>query len=94
MLVDGEMYGDVVIDSSLWEGYLDFVFEGDVNVFLLLNFDVVNIFYNLLKVVVGNNVVIGLILLGVVKFVYVLMEFVMVCCIVNMIVFLVVEVSE
>lgn len=77
--VDGEMYGDVVFDQKLCDLLvLDLIFKGEVNLLVMLNIDVVNIVYNLLKMVVGNNIVIGLILLGVKKLVYIFMLLVIV----------------
>lgn len=60
--------------------------------FVMLILDVVNILFNLLKVVVGDNLIVGFIMFGVVKLVNILILIVMVWWIVNMIVLIVVDV--
>lgn len=91
--VDGEMQGDIVWDEVLCQKLLlGLILQGCVNLFVLLNFEVVNIVYNLVCVFI-DGVVIGLILMGVNKLVYILIISVILCWILNMIVIVVVDVQ-
>lgn len=91
--VDGEMQGDIVWDEVLcYKLLLDSMLKGCVNLFVLFNLEVVNIVYNLVCVFI-DGVVIGLILMGVVKLVYILIISVILCCVFNMIVIVVVDVQ-
>lgn len=93
LMIDGEMYGDVVLVEVICNDcMLDSFLKGFVNILVMLNMEVVCISYNLLCVFSLEGVIVGLVLMGVVKLVYVLMLIVLVCCIVNMVVLVVVEV--
>ncbi|MGF6663402.1 malate dehydrogenase (oxaloacetate-decarboxylating)(NADP+) [Paraburkholderia atlantica] len=92
--VDGEMHGDVALDSNLRREVLpDSTLEGDANLLVLPNIDAANIAYNLLKTAAGNNIAIGPILLGAAKPVHVLTPSATVRRIVNMAALLVADVS-
>jgi malate dehydrogenase (oxaloacetate-decarboxylating)(NADP+) len=83
--VDGEMHGDVALDSNLRKDIIpESTLEGDANLLILPNIDAANISYNLLKVAAGNNIAIGPILLGAAKPVHVLTASATVRRIVNM----------
>jgi len=83
--VDGEMHGDVALDSRLRREVLpESTLEGDANLLVLPNIDAANISYNLLKTAAGNNIAIGPILLGAAKPVHVLTASATVRRIVNM----------
>lgn len=92
----GELYGDVVLLEKICNnvGLVDSGLMGVVNVLVCFNLDVVNIFFNVLKISSGQGIIIGLILLGVVVFVYVLILLSIVCCVINMIVLVVVKVQD
>lgn len=93
LMIDGEMYGDVVLVESICNDcMLDSLLKGVVNILVMLNMEVVWISYNLLCVFSLEGVIVGLVLMGVVKLVYILMLIVFVCWIVNMVVLVVVEV--
>ena len=71
--VDGEMHGDAALSKSI----LDRVFPGspltaEANLLIMPNLDAANISFNLLKVVAGEEVTVGPILLGAAKPVHVL----------------------
>ncbi|MDU0809800.1 MAG: phosphate acyltransferase, partial [Burkholderia sp.] len=73
--VDGEMHGDVALDSRLRKGALQkLMLKDDANLLVFPNIDAANIAYNLLKTASGNNIAIGPILLGPAKPVHVLTE--------------------
>ncbi|MGF6293588.1 malate dehydrogenase (oxaloacetate-decarboxylating)(NADP+) [Paraburkholderia youngii] len=92
--IDGEMHGDVALDSNLRREVLpDSTLEGDANLLVLPNIDAANIAYNLLKTAAGNNIAIGPILLGAAKPVHVLTPSATVRRIVNMAALLVADVS-
>lgn len=92
--MDGEMYGDCVFDEGLWvKLLLMLLLKGVVNLLVCLNVDVGNIVYNLFKIEVGSNVVVGLFLLGVNVLVNILIFSVIVWWIVNMVVLMVIEVN-
>ncbi|MEM5297953.1 NADP-dependent malic enzyme [Burkholderia sp. JPY481] len=94
MQIDGEMHGDVALDSNLRREVLpDSTLEGDANLLVLPNIDAANIAYNLLKTAAGNNIAIGPILLGAAKPVHVLTPSATVRRIVNMAALLVADVS-
>jgi malate dehydrogenase (oxaloacetate-decarboxylating)(NADP+) len=83
--VDGEMHGDVALDSRLRAEVLpESTLEGDANLLVLPNIDAANISYNLLKTAAGNNIAIGPILLGAAQPVHVLTASATVRRIVNM----------
>lgn len=83
--VDGEMHGDVALDSSLLKKMMpDSPLKGDANLLVMPNMDSANIAYNLLKVTAGNGVAVGPILLGCAKPVHILTPSATVRRIVNM----------
>jgi malate dehydrogenase (oxaloacetate-decarboxylating)(NADP+) len=83
--VDGEMHGDVALDSNLRREIIpQSTLEGDANLLVLPNIDAANISYNLLKTAAGNNIAIGPILLGAAQPVHVLTASATVRRIVNM----------
>ncbi|WP_448254690.1 NADP-dependent malic enzyme [Ottowia oryzae] len=83
--VDGEMHGDVALDSEQRRTVMpDSPLVGDANLLVLPNIDAANIAYNLLKVAAGGNIAIGPILLGAAKPVHILTASTTVRRIVNM----------
>ena len=63
--VDGEMHGDAALSESLRTGiFPNSRLKGTANLLIMPNLDAANITYNLLKMVAGDNVTIGSILLG------------------------------
>ncbi|WP_321796157.1 phosphate acyltransferase, partial [Caballeronia sp. J97] len=92
--VDGEMHGDVALDSRLRKEVLpESTLEGDANLLILPNIDAANISYNLLKTAAGSGIAIGPILLGAAKPVHVLTSSATVRRIVNMTALLVADAS-
>ncbi len=83
--VDGEMHGDLALDSEQRRQAMPrSALEGDANLLVFPNMDAANIAYNLLKVVAGGNIAIGPILLGAAAPVHVLTASATVRRIVNM----------
>ncbi|WP_043462068.1 NADP-dependent malic enzyme [Azohydromonas australica] len=83
--VDGEMHGDLALDSSQRQQVMPrSALEGDANLLVFPNMDAANIAYNLLKVVAGGNIAIGPILVGAAAPVHVLTASTTVRRIVNM----------
>ena len=71
--IDGEMHGDVALDSKLRRTIMPrSTLEGTANVLVLPDLDAANIAYNLLKTAAGNNVAIGPVLLGAARPVHIL----------------------
>ncbi|NUZ07184.1 NADP-dependent malic enzyme [Piscinibacter koreensis] len=65
---DGEMHGDAALSAVIRERYLpNSALTGEANVLVLPNLDAANILFNVLKVVGGQGVTIGPILLGAAK---------------------------
>ncbi|MGB7299477.1 MAG: NADP-dependent malic enzyme [Burkholderiaceae bacterium] len=65
LTVDGEMHGDMALDTAMRERFMPGAsFEGEANLLVLPNLDAANIAYNLLKVVAGHGIAIGPVLLG------------------------------
>jgi malate dehydrogenase (oxaloacetate-decarboxylating)(NADP+) len=63
--VDGEMHGDLALDSEARNTYMpNSTLQGDANLLVLPNIDAANIAYNLLKTAAGGNIAIGPMLLG------------------------------
>ena len=90
--VDGEMHGDTALDSVLRKASMsDSPLTEDPNLLVLPNIDAANIAYNLIKVIAGNNVAIGPILLGCAKPVHILTPSATVRRIVNMTAFCVAD---
>ncbi|MGV8893230.1 MAG: NADP-dependent malic enzyme [Burkholderiaceae bacterium] len=83
--IDGEMHGDVALDSALRQAMMpDSPLTGDANLLVMPNIDAANIAYNLLKTASGNGVAVGPILLGCAKPVHILTPSATVRRIVNM----------
>jgi malate dehydrogenase (oxaloacetate-decarboxylating)(NADP+) len=63
--VDGEMHGDVALDSPARAAIMPgSALSGEANLLVLPNIDAANISYNLLKTAAGGNIAIGPVLLG------------------------------
>ncbi len=63
--IDGEMHGDVALDSELRKAIMPrSTLQGEANLLVMPTIDAANISYNLLKTAAGNGVAIGPILLG------------------------------
>ncbi len=83
--VDGEMHGDVALDTATRRALMPHsTLQGDANLLVLPNIDAANIAYNLLKVAAGGGIAIGPVLLGADKPVHVLTPSATVRRIVNM----------
>ena len=83
--VDGEMHGDVALDSESRQRMMPrTTLLGDANLLVLPNIDAANIAYNLLKTAAGGGIAIGPMLLGVAKPVHILTASATVRRIVNM----------
>jgi malate dehydrogenase (oxaloacetate-decarboxylating)(NADP+) len=63
--VDGEMHGDVALDTTARKAIMPHsTLAGEANLLVLPNIDAANISYNLLKTAAGGNIAIGPVLLG------------------------------
>ena len=83
--VDGEMHGDIALDSAAREVQMpQSTLNGDANLLACPNIDAANISYNLLKTAAGGNIAIGPVLLGAAKPVHILTASTTVRRIVNM----------
>ncbi|MBT3069176.1 NADP-dependent malic enzyme [Rhodoferax sp. U11-2br] len=83
--VDGEMHGDLALDSKSRAVLMpNSTLTGDANLLVLPNLDAANISYNLLKTAAGGNIAIGPVLLGAAKPVHILTASTTVRRIVNM----------
>jgi malate dehydrogenase (oxaloacetate-decarboxylating)(NADP+) len=83
--VDGEMHGDIALDSRARAQVMPHsTLAGDANLLVLPNIDAANISYNLLKTAAGGNIAIGPVLLGAAKPVHILTASATVRRIVNM----------
>ena len=83
--VDGEMHGDVALDSAARTALMpSSTLTGSANLLVLPNIDAANIAYNLLKTAAGGNIAIGPVLLGAAKPVHILTASTTVRRIVNM----------
>jgi len=83
--VDGEMHGDVALDSKLRKAMMPHSsLQGDANLLVMPNIDAANIAYNLLKTAAGNGIAIGPVLLGCARPVHILTPSATVRRIVNM----------
>ncbi len=83
--VDGEMHGDLALDSDARHHLMpNTTLHGDANLLVLPNIDAANIAYNLLKTAAGGNIAIGPVLLGANKPVHILTPSTTVRRIVNM----------
>jgi malate dehydrogenase (oxaloacetate-decarboxylating)(NADP+) len=83
--VDGEMHGDVALDTESRRRLMpNSTLTGDANLLVLPNIDAANITYNLLKTAAGGGIAVGPMLLGVAKPVHILTASATVRRIVNM----------
>ncbi|MCE2916182.1 MAG: NADP-dependent malic enzyme [Rubrivivax sp.] len=83
--VDGEMHGDIALDSAQRRALMPHsTLKGDANLLVLPNIDAANIAYNLLKTAAGGGIAIGPVLLGAAKPVHILTASATVRRIVNM----------
>ncbi|QYF95713.1 NADP-dependent malic enzyme [Massilia sp. PAMC28688] len=83
--VDGEMHGDVALDSKLRMALMpQSTLQGDANLLVMPNIDSANIAYNLIKTAAGNGIAIGPVLLGCARPVHILTPSATVRRIVNM----------
>ncbi|MFM1925549.1 MAG: NADP-dependent malic enzyme [Pseudomonadota bacterium] len=83
--VDGEMHGDVALDTAARQALMpNSSLIGDANLLVLPNIDAANIAYNLLKTAAGGNIAVGPVLLGAAKPVHILTSSTTVRRIVNM----------
>ena len=83
--VDGEMHGDVALDTAARQVLMpNSSLIGDANLLVLPNIDAANIAYNLLKTAAGGNIAVGPVLLGAAKPVHILTPSTTVRRIVNM----------
>ncbi|OYU09976.1 MAG: NADP-dependent malic enzyme [Comamonadaceae bacterium PBBC1] len=83
--VDGEMHGDVALDTAARQVIMpNSSLIGDANLLVLPNIDAANIAYNLLKTAAGGNIAVGPVLLGAAKPVHILTPSTTVRRIVNM----------
>jgi malate dehydrogenase (oxaloacetate-decarboxylating)(NADP+) len=72
--VDGEMHGDIALNSNLRAKLMPrSTIAGSANLLVLPNVDAANISYNLLKTAAGGNISIGPLLLGTAQPVHILM---------------------
>ncbi len=71
--VDGEMHGDLALDSTARRALMPrTTLSGEANLLVLPNIDAANIAYNLLKTAAGGGIAIGPVLLGAAKPVHIL----------------------
>jgi malate dehydrogenase (oxaloacetate-decarboxylating)(NADP+) len=83
--IDGEMHGDVALDSKLRAKMMpQSTLKGDANMVVMPNIESANIAYNLLKTAAGNGIAVGPVLLGCAKPVHILTPSATVRRIVNM----------
>ena len=83
--VDGEMHGDIALDSAARRALMpNSTLQGDANLLVLPNIDAANIAYNLLKTAAGGGIAIGPVLLGAAQPVHILTPSATVRRIVNM----------
>ena len=93
--VDGEMHGDVALDSQARASIMpNSTLTGAANLLVFPNIDAANISYNLLKTAAGNGIAIGPLLLGVAKPVHILTPAATVRRIVNVTTLAVVEAAS
>ncbi|MES2236167.1 MAG: NADP-dependent malic enzyme [Pseudomonadota bacterium] len=71
--VDGEMHGDSALSQAIRErAFPDCRLKGEANLLIMPNLDAANIAFNLIKVVSGDGITVGPILLGAAKPVHIL----------------------
>jgi len=91
--VDGEMHGDLALDSKLRAQIMpQSTLKGDANLLVMPNIDSANIAHNLLKTAAGNGIAVGPVLLGCARPVHILTPSATVRRIVNMTALCVVDV--
>ena len=82
---DGEMHGDCALSEEIRRGFVsDSPLKGEANILVMPNLDAANIAYSLLKVISGDGITIGPILLGAARPVHVMTTTATVRRIVNM----------
>jgi malate dehydrogenase (oxaloacetate-decarboxylating)(NADP+) len=83
--IDGEMHGDVALDSKARAELMPrSTLSGEANLLVLPNIDAANISYNLLKTAAGGGIAVGPVLLGAAKPAHILTPSATVRRIVNM----------
>ena len=83
--MEGEMHGDAAISESLrMQVFPSSRLKGEANVLIMPNLDAANIAFNLLKMIAGDGVTIGPVLLGAAKSIHILTPTATVRRIVNM----------
>ncbi|MGV8934083.1 MAG: NADP-dependent malic enzyme [Gallionellaceae bacterium] len=83
--VEGEMHGDAAFSESMRvQAFPNSLLKGEANLLIMPNLDAANISYNLLKMIAGNGIAIGPVLLGTAKSVHILTSTATVRRIVNM----------
>ncbi|OGS81341.1 MAG: malic enzyme [Gallionellales bacterium GWA2_59_43] len=83
--VEGEIHGDFAVSAAIRaQVFPDSRLKGDANLLVMPNLDAANIAFNLLKVLAGDGITIGPVLLGAAKSVHVLTNTATVRRIVNM----------
>jgi malate dehydrogenase (oxaloacetate-decarboxylating)(NADP+) len=83
--VEGEMHGDAALSEQLrLQVFPDSKLKGEANLLIMPNLDAANIAFNLLKMIAGNGITIGPVLLGAAKSIHILTSTATVRRIVNM----------
>jgi malate dehydrogenase (oxaloacetate-decarboxylating)(NADP+) len=83
--VEGEMHGDAAISESLrTQVFPNSRLKGEANLLIMPNLDAANIAFNLLKMIAGDGITIGPVLLGAAKSIHILTPTASVRRIVNM----------
>jgi len=83
--MEGEMHGDVAISESLrLQVFPNSRLKGEANLLIMPNLDAANIAFNLLKMIAGDGITIGPVLLGAAKSIHILTSTSTVRRIVNM----------
>jgi malate dehydrogenase (oxaloacetate-decarboxylating)(NADP+) len=83
--MEGEMHGDVAISESLrLQVFPNSRLKGEANLLIMPNLDAANIAFNLLKMIAGDGITIGPVLLGAAKSIHILTSTATVRRIVNM----------
>lgn len=83
--VEGEMHGDAAISESLrMQVFPSSKLKGEANLLIMPNLDAANIAFNLLKMIAGDGITIGPVLLGAAKSIHILTPTASVRRIVNM----------
>jgi len=83
--VEGEMHGDTAISETLrLKIFPDSRLKGEANLLIMPNLDAANISFNLLKMIAGDGITIGPVLLGAAKSIHILTSTATVRRIINM----------